>query len=453
MPRILIVEDDRLIRRSLGQRLEEAGYEVRAAEGVPLAKRLLAAEPFDAALLDIRLKDGDGLDLLDEIRRDLPHLPAIMVTAYGDSERTIRAMKAGAFEYVTKPFDLEALLELLARAVRARPAAPAPEAEASTTLVGASPAMLAVWKAIGRAAASRVPVLITGESGTGKELVARAIHDHAHRDRPFVAVNLAALPPTLIESELFGHEKGAFTGAVARREGRFELASQGTLFLDEIADLESSLQSKLLRVLEDGGYERVGGAARLESRARIVSATSRPVSPGHDGNRLREDLYYRLAVLRIDVPPLRERRQDIPLLVHAFLRRMGTAGASRAISDAAMDRLIEYDWPGNVRQLRHVLESACVMSSAEVLDAGAFDFGEVGVPRRPEPAVAPAVAPAAAAPEDLDLRRNVERLERELIGKALERARGNRAEASRILGIRRALLYARLVQLGMREAD
>ena len=443
MPRILIVEDDRLIRHSLGLRLEEAGYEVRAAEGVVPARRLLAAETFDAALLDIRLKDGDGLDLLEEARRDLPHLPVIMVTAYGDSARTIRAMKAGAFDYVTKPFDLDALLALLARAARAEPAARIPEPEPSTEqLVGASPAMLGVWKAIGRAAASRVPVLITGESGTGKELVARAIHDHAHKNRPFVAVNLAALQPTLIESELFGHERGSFTGAVARREGRFELAAEGTLFLDEIADLEPTLQTKLLRVLEDGGYERVGGTVRLESRARIISATSGVVSPNRPESRLREDFYYRLAVLRIDVPPLRERRQDIPLLAQAFLRRLAGSEVPRALSDAAMDRLTAHDWPGNVRQLRHVLESACVMSSAEVLDADAFDLGEAGAPP-PGP---------GDVPDDLDLRKNLDRLERELIRKALVRAKGNRAAAARILGIRRALLYARLEHLGIRDA-
>ena len=280
MPRVLLVEDDRTIRNSLGEALSDSGYEVRTAEGVQAARLLLDTEDFDAALMDIRLKDGDGLTLLEEVRRDDPQLPVIMVTAFGDSERTIRAMQAGAFEYVTKPFEMDALLALLARAVRVHPATPVLEAGSGTSLVGASPAMLGVWKSIGRAAASRVPVLITGETGVGKELVARAIHEHAQPGRPFVAVNLASLPSSLVESELFGHEKGSFTGAVARREGRFELASEGTLFLDEIADLELPLQTKLLRVLEDGGYERVGGSGRLLSGARIISATSRSVAPG-----------------------------------------------------------------------------------------------------------------------------------------------------------------------------
>jgi two-component system response regulator AtoC len=440
VPSILIVEDDRTVRRALTDRLGEAGYQVHAAEGIDAGRNVLAETKLDAALFDIRLKDGDGLELLDEVRAALPHLPVIMVTAFGDSDRTIRAMKAGAFDYVTKPFELDALLAILERAVRVQSAAPVTQPATATPLVGASPAMLGVWKAIGRAAASRVPVLVTGESGTGKELVARAIHDHAHRERPFVAVNVAALPPSLVETELFGHEKGAFTGAVARREGRFELAANGTLFLDEIADLELPLQTKLLRVLEDHGYERVGGAARLESAARIISATSRNVAP-RPGNLLREDLYYRLAVLRIDVPPLRERREDIPVLVHTFLSR---TGQPREISRSAMSRLMEYGWPGNVRQLRHVLENACVMSTRATLETEDFELP------MSEEARAAAAAPKPETPRtNLDLRENLEALERDLILTALERAQGNRAEAARLLGIRRALLYARITHLGL----
>ncbi|MDP1918961.1 MAG: sigma-54 dependent transcriptional regulator [Myxococcales bacterium] len=442
MPRILVVDDDRTIRRSLGQRLMETGYEVLLAEGTRAAQQLLKSEGFDAALVDIHLKDGDGLALLEEIRRDTPLLPVIMVTAYGDSERTIRAMKSGAFEYVTKPFELDALLAILARAVKVKPAAQLPHpATATGTLVGASPAMLTVWKAIGRAATSRVPVLITGESGTGKELVARAIHDHMQPLTPFVAVNLAALPPGLVESELFGHERGAFTGAVARREGRFELAGEGTLFLDEIADLEAGLQSKLLRVLEDGGYQRVGASNEEKNRARIISATSRLTEKNSSGP-LREDLYYRLAVIRIDVPPLRERRQDVPLLVQAFLKRLGSM---RSVSEEAMQKLIAYHWPGNVRQLRHVLENACVMSTAEVLDSEALEL------EAPRGAVDPQGAEVAEG--SMDLKENIDRLTRRLIEKALERSGGNRAQAARLLGIRRALLYERMLQLGMRASE
>ncbi len=265
--------------------------------------------------------------------------------------------------------------------------------------------------------------------------MARSIHDHsARRGGPFVAVNLAALPPALVESELFGHEKGAFTGATRCREGRFELATEGTLFLDEIGDLAPTLQTKLLRVLEDGGFERVGGASRLVSRARIVAATSRPVAPRTAGATLREDLYYRLGVVRIEVPPLRARRQDIPLLVESFLRR--TPGPRRAVSEAAMRRLTDRDWPGNVRQLRHALENACVMSTAEVLDVTDLDLPD-------EDAAGAEIWPHSAGPSpaepsiddaDLDLRSNLERVERRLIERALTLAKGNRAQAARLLG-------------------
>jgi DNA-binding NtrC family response regulator len=442
MPCILVVDDDRTIREALASTLEEAGYAVLAADGVGTARTELAKGRVDAVLLDIRLRDGDGLVFLGELRRAAPQMPVIMATAYGDSDRTISAMKAGAFDYVTKPFDLDLLLASVARAVHAPPAARVERRAEGVSFVGSSPAMLDVWKSIGRAATSQAPVLITGESGVGKELVARAIHEHgARREGPFVAVNLAALPPTLIESELFGHEKGAFTGAQVRREGRFELASQGTLFLDEIGDLDGALQTKLLRVLEDGAFERVGGAARLVSRARIVAATSRPVTPRTAGATLREDLYYRLGVVRIDVPPLRRRPQDIPLLVDAFLRQ--TEGPRRAVSEAAMRRLIEHDWPGNVRELRHVLERASVMSAAEVLDVGDFPLS-----------LAPPTGAALPLDDgDLDLRSNLERLERRLIERALGLARSNRAQAARLLGIRRALLYARIKHLGIADDE
>ena len=442
MPTLLVVDDERIIRQALSARLDEAGYRVIAAEGLTEARRALADGGIDAVLLDIRLKDGDGLSLLEELRASKPALPVIMATAYGDSERTIRAMRLGAFEYVTKPFDLDVLLTTVARAVAAPAVAP-PEAasgDAAARLVGSSPKMLEVWKAIGRAAASDVPVLITGETGTGKELVARAIHDHSERkDAPFVAVNLAAIPTGLVESELFGHEKGAFTGATARREGRFELAHEGTLLLDEIADLDLALQTKLLRVLEDGGFERVGGTTRLVSRARIVAATSRPVDPRAPGATLREDLYYRLGVLRIEVPPLRERRQDIALMVQAFLR--DAPPPRRAISEAALEKLVAYPWPGNVRELRHVLQNACVMSAAEVLDVPDI------VLREGES------APDSAGPRNLDLKAALEKLERSMIEEAVSRARGNLAEAARLLGIRRALLYARRKHFGLARED
>ena len=429
--RILVVEDELVIRKVLVDRLEEEGFRPQPCESLAAARAALALGTPDAMLLDLKLRDGDGLDLLEEVRRTPAQLPVIVVTAFSDSARAIRASRLGAFEYVTKPFDIEALLATVARAVETPLVAASPTP--LTGMIGSSPRMLDVWKAIGRAASSDVPALITGETGVGKELVARAIHDNSDRAaRPFIAVNLAALPPTLLESELFGHEKGAFTGAAARREGRFELAGDGTLFLDEIGDLDPTLQTKLLRVLESGTFERLGGAQTLTSRARILAATSRPIDPGTPGATVREDLFYRLGVLRISVPPLRDRRQDIPALVQAFLA--SARGPRRAISELALDRLVDYAWPGNVRELRHVIQQACVMSPSEVL--GADDFALRTSPPSPEP--------PAGLPRDLDLKVALDKVERAMIDEALARANGNRAEAARLLNIRRALLYARL---------
>jgi DNA-binding NtrC family response regulator len=440
---VLIVEDEAGLREGLLGAVKTLGHRALAAAGLGEARRLLASETIDCVLLDIRLRDGDGLDLLRELRAGpLRDVPVIVATAYGDSQRTIGAMRDGAFDYLTKPFDFPALLATVERAVKQRAMAQAlqpsaPEPESRGGLVGSSAAMLATWKLIGRAAASDAPVLITGETGTGKELVARAIHDYSPRARrPFVAVNLAALPPTLLESELFGHEKGAFTGAGQRRSGRIEAAADGALFLDEIGDLDAALQTKLLRVLADGSYERVGGDERLTTAARIITATNKPVRPGEPGCVLREDLYYRLAVIEIAVPPLRERRSDVPLLVAHALR--GTP--ARAVSEEAMARLIAHHWPGNVRELVHVIQRAAVLSGGEIID----------LPNLPEPLrAAPPVENGAPLEDGLTLKEAVARLERQMIARVLERVGGNRSEAARQLGIGRPQLYAKIEEYGL----
>ncbi len=443
---ILIVEDETGLREGLVGAVERLGCRAVAASGLSAARRALAAEPIDCVLLDIRLKDGDGLDFLAELRANPAFsVPVIVATAYGDSERTIRAMRDGAFDYVTKPFDLPLLLGAVERALRQRSAKesvaelPAGASEAGG-LVGTSPAMLATWKLIGRAAASTAPVLITGETGVGKELVARAIHDYSARKAgPFVPVNVAALPEPLLESELFGHEKGAFTGATSRRAGRFEVGSEGTLFLDEIGDLDAALQTKLLRVLSEGTFERVGGTEVLSTGARIVSATNKPVHPGEPGCALREDLYYRLAVVEIAVPPLRARKSDIPLLVAHALRRT----ASRAVSEQAMQRLLAHDFPGNVRELIHVIERASVLSGGDTIDLSHLPEGFSADPEggsRPE----------ERAPT---LHEAVRELERRMIRAALERANGNRSEAARQLGFARAQLYAKMEEYGLGKSD
>ena len=459
MTAILVIEDDDGLREGLCSVVLSLGFAPLPAAGLADARATMRDQIVDCVLLDIRLRDGDGLDFLRELRQG-PHadLPVIMTTAYGDSERTIRAMRDGAFDYLTKPFDLPKLRAVVERAVKNRGLSralpephPGQEAAASDAapggLVGTSMAMLGIWKLIGRAAASRAPVLITGETGTGKELVARAIHDYsAVGAQPFVAVNVAALPPSLIESELFGHEKGAFTGAIARRSGRFELAGGGTLFLDEIGDLDPSLQTKLLRVLQSGSFERVGGSESLTNSARIVTATNKPVRPRRaDGTAaepagtLREDLYYRLAVIEIEVPPLRARRSDIPLLVARALE--GTP--ARAVSEEAMARLLGYGWPGNVRELFHSVQRAAALSGGEIIDVD--DLGDV---LRTTPALA-----GAEVYDGLPLREALAQLERRLIEGALRRAAGNRSEAARQLGISRPQLYAKLDEYGLGGRD
>jgi DNA-binding NtrC family response regulator len=446
MSTVLVVEDEPGLRQGLVDALGAMGAAPRAAAGLGEARQIVASEPIDCVLLDIRLRDGDGLDYLAELRATARGVPVIIATAYGDSERTIRAMRDGAFDYLTKPFDLAALRATIERALKQRELArtavpPSDPAAAGQDLIGSSAPMLAVWKLIGRAASSTAPVLVTGETGTGKELVAHAIHAYSARARaPFVAVNLAAIPPTLIESELFGHERGAFTGATARRSGRFEAASGGTLFLDEIGDLDPALQTKLLRVVQEGTYERVGGNDPLATDARLIAATSRPVRPGAPGAALRDDLYYRLAVIEIELPPLRARPSDIPQLVAHALR--GTP--ARAVSEAAMRRLQASAWPGNVRELRHVLERAAVLCGGEVIDVNDLPR-EVGPPAGPpgEP------TPSVPADDDLALHPAVARLEKRMILRALERTNGNRSAAARLLGIGRPQLYAKLDEHGL----
>jgi DNA-binding NtrC family response regulator len=440
---VLIVEDERGIREGLVSAVEGLGHSALAAAGLGEARDLLGRGAVDCILLDIRLRDGSGLELLRELRKgEHREIPVIVATAYGDSDRTIEAMRDGAFDYLTKPFDLPLLLATLERALKQRALTQTlpprlPREDGRSALLGTSAAMLAIWKQIGRSAASDAPVLITGETGTGKKLVARAIHEYSPvAKEPFVAVNLAALPAGLIESELFGHERGAFTGASARRVGRFELAQRGTLFLDEIGDLDALLQTKLLRVLQDGYFERVGGSERVFCRPRVLTATNKPVRPGQLGVTLREDLYYRLAVFEIEVPPLRVRRSDIPLLVALALE----GAPARAVSEDAMSLLSAYEWPGNVRELLHVIRRAAAMCGGEIIDTPDLALN-----------VREASSPAAVAPpiERLPLREAIAALERKMILEALERTAGNRSEAARQLGIARTQLYLKMTEHGI----
>lgn len=440
---VLLVEDEAAIRTSLATALRLHGFGVHEAASIRDARRAVRRHAFDVVLLDIHLQDGSGLDLLRELRAPGGEdVPVIMATAYGDAPHTIEAMSAGAFDYVTKPYDLERLVEVVRRAATKHSAASKPEQhDVGSGLVGTSAPMVEVWKAIGRATCSRVPVLITGETGTGKEVVARAIHTWSPKPGPFVAVNLAALGSGVLDSELFGHERGSFTGASQRHFGRLERATGGTLFLDEIGDMDPNLQTKLLRVLQDGMFERVGGSEEIRTDARIIAATHRPVHPDDPARVLREDLYYRLAVIEIELPPLRERSSDIPALVHHALRTT----PAEAVTEDAMDVLRRAEWPGNVRELIHVIRQAAARASGHVITRHELPENLL---RRANPS-SPKQSWETADASALDLEAAVRHTRRLVIRRALAVSEGNKSEAARLLGITRPRLYSHLAQLGI----
>jgi len=364
-------------------------------------------------------------------------VPVVILTAFADSANTIEAMKLGAFDHLTKPVGRDDVQAVLARALsRPRTLAPAHAPAGGDELIGASAAMREVQKLIGLAAASDATILIQGETGTGKELVARAIHRHSARSvKPFVAVNCAAIPVELLESELFGHVRGAFTGAIFQRAGRFKEADHSTLFLDEIGDMTLPMQAKILRVLQDRVVTPVGGSAALRVDVRIVAATHHDLIANVRDGKFREDLFYRVNVLAIRLPPLRERGSDILALAEFFLQRMPSP---KKLSAAAAKALLEFPWPGNVRELENLMQSASLVVRGEVIDAGDLKLGE-------------AIAPADSLEEllHLDLPSAVARLEKMLLQRALQATGGNRAEAARKLGIRRQLLYAKLKEHGL----
>ncbi len=378
MPTLLLIDDDVKLTESIVLNVGEGRYHWEVANDGMEGLRLLGEVEPDAVICDIRMPKMDGLTLLGKIRELHTDLPVIMITAYEDMETTIRAMQLGAFEYVRKPVDtgeLELLIDRALATVRRQRRLSKMVDEICqqyrmNNLVGSTPAMQEIFKTIGQVSVSRVSVLIGGESGTGKELIAKAIHYNSpDREEPFVPVNCSAIPEGLIESELFGHEKGAFTGAVATTRGQFELAGRGTLFLDEIGDMPPAVQAKLLRVLQEREFSRVGGNKRIPFEARVIAATHRDLDEMIAGEEFREDLFYRLAVVRIAVPPLRERREDIPRLAEYLVDKINKElGRSiRRIDPEALVRLKEYDYPGNVRELENILRHALVMAKGDTL--------------------------------------------------------------------------------------
>ncbi len=445
--RILVVDDDRLIRTAIAERLERRGYDVVAAGSLAEARAAVAASSPDIALLDIRLPDGVGTDLLRELSAETD-AACVMMTAHGTVQSAVEALKLGALDYLEKPFSfdrldatLAATLELTAlrrevRALRARTGG-------REAIVGSSPAMEQVLRLVERVApADGTTVLIMGETGTGKGLLARTLHRLSPRAAgPFVNVTCSDLAETLMESELFGHEKGAFTDARSMKRGLVELADRGTLFLDEIGELSTRLQAKLLRFIEEKTFRRVGGTRDLAVDARVIAATNRELEREVAEHRFREDLYYRLRVLPILLPPLRERRSDIPQLAKAFLDDFIREFSKkvRRIDDGALELLLRYPWPGNVRELRNVIERSVLLSDGPVLTA------ENLPPELHGPMASRSPAPVSLGPSGVDL----ETLERTLLLEALRRSEGNRSEAGRMLGLSRHQIRNRLKKFGV----
>ena len=459
MKPVWIVDDDRSIRWVFEKALGREGIEYSSFASAEEALDALRAGPPQVLVSDIRMPGPSGLELLQTVKQRHPAVPVIIMTAYSDLDSAVAAFQGGAFEYLPKPFDVDQAVDLIRRALdesQRDDEAPEPPAEAPEIL-GQAPAMQEVFRAIGRLSQSSATVLITGESGSGKELVARALHRHSARSaRPFVAINTAAMPKDLLESELFGHERGAFTGAQARREGRFEQAHGGTLFLDEIGDMAAPLQTRLLRVLAEGEFYRVGGQEPIRVDARVVAATNQDLDARVRDGGFREDLFHRLNVFRIRVPPLRERREDIGMLLEHYLAEAAAelGVARKALAPDAEQRLLAFDWPGNVRQLVNACRRLTLLAPGERIELRdlPLDLGGDGsvahAPTWPDELVRWAEARLAAG-EGALLLVAVPELERTLIRLALEKTGGRRQEAARLLGLGRNTLTRKLRGLGL----
>ncbi|MGQ9588845.1 MAG: sigma-54-dependent transcriptional regulator [Planctomycetota bacterium] len=449
--KILIVDDDRAILRTLALHLE-GKHEARTALTLAEGRAALREGPNDLILLDLKLPDGTGLDLLRELREAGDLTPVLLITGCGELEAAIDAMKEGAADYIRKPIDLDALEAAIARIEQAASGAGAGDLVVEEgppgrrKIAGSSRAALDVLKRIGLAAQSPVTVLILGESGTGKELIARTIHAHSSPAEPFVAVNCSAIVPTLLESELFGHERGSFTGAHETRPGKFELAGSGSVFLDEIGDLSLDLQAKILRVLQEREFERVGGARAIPFRARVIAATNRDLESMVRTKAFREDLYFRLAVHSIRVPPLRERPEDIPELAGHILRRLNAELGKRIrrVSAADLEKLRGHPWPGNVRELENVLTAAALATTGETLDLSVWK-GLAGPPASGMSGGASVLGEEGGTP------RTLAEAEREQILRALRATGWNITRASALLGISRPTLRKKIADHGIED--
>jgi two-component system nitrogen regulation response regulator GlnG len=473
-PVILVADDDRAIRTVLTQALNRQGYEVRTTSNAGTLWRWVADGQGDLVITDVIMPDENGLDLVPRIRQLRPQMRVIVMSAQNTLMTAVKATERGAFEYLPKPFDLKDLIQIVERAL----ADPAPRPEAVEPdqpdevlyVIGRSPAMQEIYRTMARLMSTDLTVMILGESGTGKELIARALHEYGKRRAgPMVAVNMAAIPKELIESELFGHERGAFTGAVSRLSGRFEQAQGGTLFLDEIGDMPPEAQTRLLRVLQEGEYVTVGGRTPIKADVRIIAATHRDLRALIVQGMFREDLYYRLNVVPIRVPPLRERTQDIPALIRHFMRQAVDIGLpSKSIEPAAIQRLQAHRWPGNVRELENLVRRLCALYAEEVIDVGVIE-SELAEARPIQTRTEEAPGEGLGAVVERHLReyfaahaeglpaagvydRVVREVERPLIALSLAATRGNQLRAAELLGLNRNTLRKKIRELDIQPA-
>jgi len=446
--RVLVVEDEVKLLRVIELQLQSAGYEVDKAGSAEEAVRLV--DRASLVLTDLKLPGMDGLEFLSLVRRQNAQVPVVVMTAFGTVENAVEGMKAGATDFLPKPFSLDHLLTVIGKALEVRALRDENRVlreelgrrYAFDNVVGHSPAMQEIFATIMRVAPTRATVLLAGESGVGKDLIARAIHFHSpRRDRPFVKINCTAIPENLMESELFGFEKGAFTGAVASKPGKFETADTGTAFLDEIGDVPGSIQVKLLRVLQEREFERLGSNKTRQIDVRILAATNRDLRAALEDGTFREDLYYRLNVVPLNIPPLRERKEDIPFLAEHFVRKLAveTGSTADSISESAIKRLLEYPWPGNVRELENVIERGLVLAAGKRLEAG--DIRLEANPRTRD----------STANGFLPNGMTLDEHEQAIIREALRRADGNKSQAARLLGVTRNALRYRLSQMGMED--
>lgn len=462
MKPVWIIDDDRSIRWVLEKSLAREHIEYRSFASADLALQALTHDTPQVVLSDIRMPGSTGLEFLQALHIRHPLIPVIIMTAYSDLESAVSALQGGAFEYLPKPFDINHAIALIRRAIEQsqHKSVVTGDVLAPADILGQAPAMQEVFRAIGRLSLSNATVLITGESGTGKELVARALHRHSLRaDKPFVAINTAAIPKDLLESELFGHERGAFTGATATRHGRFEQADGGTLFLDEIGDMPAELQTRLLRVLSDGNYYRVGGHQPVKANVRIITATHQDLEERVKLGLFREDLLHRLNVIRLRLPPLRERREDIPLLANYFLQKSARelSVEQKHLSEITLQHLSAQDYPGNVRQLENLCHWLTVMTPSQTIEIADLPVewrqstDTTGTPHAGDwsSALAQHAAAALLRGDERIMDKLTNQFERTLILQALQHTNGRRIEAAILLGIGRNTLTRKIQELGL----